>query len=289
MGFNKRTLLKVFKTPKTKGCVKAAEVPKGAPPLINFAVLAEEFLREHFNLADPHYGWWITDEDWKRLNPYGVRSQGHFHPSSGLMEGWSCDRAVVFDLQSKERSPTRIPGTLAKILNNGTNRHVGLHVLFLGMARLNFGGVARYEFETKLSHPSLPIQGTRDGKVTMESGHSYVLDFKTIGSSGFNKVKAKGPQEKHVVQLNTYMGLGDDDVGFIVYENKDNQRWSEIAPCVVYFDRDMYKQSEHYCRRIIKDHVEPDVLPEYLPSVCSNAIMFCNYEKVCKKALEGGT
>jgi len=276
-----RLMAGVYGQPKSKEAKRPLARSQSA--VIDIAALLGEFLKHTYSSPTLYHGQWLTAMDWNRMCPYHKRSQGHFHPSSGLLEGIGCARSAVLDLLCATKSEPKVQASLAAILDNGTCRHVGMHTAFLGMARLGYGGVGEYLFETRLQHQSLPLEGSRDGKVVMQNGSSFIIDYKTVNANGFSKIAKDGPKESHVVQLNTYMGMGGDSVGIILYENKDNQRCQQ---CIIDFDPMLYRMVESRCKELLRFAVDCR-LPEYDSATCRNSCTLCDYSWACSAERSG--
>lgn len=290
-GLTKRSLTKIFKPKLT---VPAQHKPfikvNGPAPHINWASVADSFVFEHYNTEEPQYGWWITPELWDALNPYGhQRKQGVFHPSSGLHhEAGSCDRAVAFDLICAPRSKMKISAKICKVLDNGTNRHIGLNVLFYGLAANRYMGALKFEHEVKIVNPYLPIEGSLDGKLYMDNGRIYVFDYKTCSDNVFKTLYK--PKSKHFMQLNMYIGSGDrTSTGYVLYENKNNQNWGIPGENFrVDFNEKLYSEQMDYCRGILAIIGSLDNLfPDFDEKVCKENIDFCSYKDTCKKVQNG--
>lgn len=242
---------------------KVTKEPEGRAPPVDWAVLTNMFLQKDINAPDTK------------------RRQGIFHPSSGLTaDTLGCDRQMVLDLICAKQTPSKINPKLAKILENGNNRHVGLQAMFERMAEQRFFGIVKAEREVSLQHPTLPLAGHADMIVTMQKGWKYLLDFKTIGSSGFKDTFS--PKPAHRVQLNTYMGMAGIGSGYVIYENRDSLDWATpMDPKFrVNFDAALYLETEQLCERYLR-MTSREELPEKVEKTCKAAITFCKYEGSC--------
>lgn len=293
MGITSKGLAKAFgklKRPDLRKNKSKVVTPKGRAPHIDWAYIADVFLSKFYDRCPDGkpYGHWVTPEMWTHLFPYGTRGQGYFHPSSGLAEGLSCDRSVMLDLMCAERDAEGGYGSkMAKILDNGTNRHIGLHILFLGMAHYNWMGIAKSEPEVRVKHPILPVEGTLDARVTMDSGHVYIIDFKTINDKGF--ASRYEPSEKHTAQLNTYLGCAGADTGYIIYENKNNQSWATpMGNMRVEYNPTWFADSRMYMIGVLTQLAKKE-LPEFNEKVCIANKRFCSYIGVCGEHQAGTT
>ncbi len=258
----------------------------GTAPHYDWSYIADMFLRKTYNSSKGHYGDWINDETWRKLNHHNARSPGFFHPSSGLVEDMgACERLIIFDLLCAPQSESKVPIHLARILENGSNRHIGLHVLFLGMAAHRFMGIKSYYPEPRATHTKLPISGSADGLVEMDNGWRYVLDFKTIKSE--NWAKLYNPEPKHIVQVQTYVEILDAHAGYVIYENKNNQKWATpMERMRVQRNPTTKTRIEAFCHSVLEKAVRYQ-LPVFNERTCKDNLTFCKYVDVCTQARGG--
>ena len=240
----------------------------------------------------PRYDWAsITDNFvWKWLNDPKRKaehaSSGIFHPSAGLHPDiGTCKRTLVFELIFAPVSRASIPSQLAGPLQNGTDRHEGLHKLFERMAAESYMGITKAERELSCIHPYLPISGHADMRLTMKDGWQYLFDYKTMSSS--NCAKTYEPTFKHRVQLTTYMGILGVTNGQMIYENKDNQKWlGPMDRFRVDFDPNLYAEIEGFCTDILS-LVKDETLPAFDKKECDSCIKFCWYQDICTQERRG--
>lgn len=237
--------------------------PQGKAPHVDWKLVVDSYLWEHANSPEAQ----------------SHRGQGVFHPSAGLVpEVGHCHRQIVFDLLCADRSRQKIDPQIQRIMNNGTNRHHGLNQLFTAMAKARWQGIVAFEHDIKTYHPWLPISGEADGLITMDTGHRYLVDFKTIKDADFKALV--GVSLKYKTQLNTYMGNLGVSAGYILYENRANQAWHPSGPFRVDFNSKMYTATEEYCRELL-DCVFNETFPVFDAKVCKDSIDFCSYQEAC--------
>ena len=250
--------------------VKGTSKPEGIPPAVDWGMVADTFLWKTYN--EPLY-------DSPRSG--GVRKQGVFHPSAGLShETDRCVRGMVFDLFCAPRSRTNHPSKLHKIFHMGHDRHNGLHLMFSDMAREGHLGITKYEQDIVCKHPTLPIAGEADGRVTFSNGWTYVLDFKTIGDGPASRNYGVTPNQK--LQLTTYMGLLGEKVGYIINENKNNCAW--LGPSEKYrvgFDQEVFEEIESFCSHVMREFVLARKLPMFDEGACKANRSGCAYTQIC--------
>jgi hypothetical protein len=224
-------------------------------------------------VADCYYSTYKNSDD--------DRPQGHLHPSEGLLgDSGSCVRRQVLDLLCADRSPTAFPANILRIFENGHNRHVGLQAAFTDMAAKRHLGIVGFEAEVRFTHPVLPLSGSADGVVTMEDGHRYIIDFKTAATATCEKLTK--PIDKAVLQVMTYMGLSGITAAYVIYENKNNQRWlTPMENFRVDFDSGVYRSIEQYCAQVTLQ-LGRKHLPVYDTRRCD--LEGCSYVDTCHKA-----
>lgn len=206
---------------------------------------------------------------------------GHFHPSSGLLPEYEgCPRTLIFDLLMAPMTPTAFPEQVLRIFDNGHNRHEGLQRVFARMAQDGFAGVTSFAAEKRVSHPVFPIEGAIDAVVGTRQGR-YILDFKTKKSELWTSLFE--PEAKHIVQVNTYLGLSGDRLGYLIYENKDNQKWLTFP---VRYDPDLFRRVLDYCFGVLL-RLRRYQIPEYNEKTCKAHWQGCAYVGSCNNHREG--
>lgn len=252
--------------------VSLREEPAGSPPNLDLPAIFDAWTYQFTN--DP-----------KRREE---RKRGIFHPSSGLHpQSGLCVRSLMFELLFAPLSPTNIPTRLGKVMDAGTDRHIGLQARFEKLAEAGYMGIVDFKKEVRCIHPWLPLSGSMDGLIVTNAGWRYAVDFKTWSSN--NCAKTFEPEWKHRIQLNTYMGIAGVKTGYMWYENKDNQ--TVIGPPSkfrVNFSNELFEQTEGFCVEVLK-LVAHETMPDYDEAICKANIMFCAYTEVCELHRHGNT
>ena len=91
------------------------------------------------------------------------------------------------------------------------------------MAGLTEGWLTKAEVPIRDDHYGLV--GTMDGIAYDES----VVELKSISSHGFSSIMTFGPKHEHLFQMGTYLLSTGREKGVFIYENKDNQEYTEIV------------------------------------------------------------
>lgn len=163
-----------------------------------------------------------------------------FYPSS---IGKS-DYDIVLEMMGYVGDP--MPGEVIMIMNNGTAFHNRMEDTFEEMGIM----VAP---ELSLKNEELCISGRSDaiiwnflreedepdgeiiqlhepdGTLIYEGPENYVLlvEFKSIGENGFERLRKSKPNPEHEDQLQLYFHLTGITKGIVYYENKNNQKATE--------------------------------------------------------------
>lgn len=95
---------------------------------------------------------------------------------------------------------------------------------------LDAGWLAKVEVPCRIDAYS--VTGTIDG--ILDTGEGWEL--KSINSRGFRNVTEYGPQQKHLLQVHSYMLATGIKVWSLIYECKDDQEWREW---VIHWDDDL--------------------------------------------------
>lgn len=281
---------------------RVKDPPKEIPPHIEWKSVISMFLTEHGNSVENQQ----------------KHRDGLVTPSATPIEDerlTHCYRQFVLQLICAERSPQQIPVAVHRIMDSGNARHDGLDTLFNKIVAAGYMGIVKGEPGRKfgqLKHATLPLEGSFDYRVTTAAGHRYILEFKTIGTRqadilnythGIFPPKTRGgtdfkPSKQELrdmevkmlgyrVQLNTYLGLAGDKVGYLVLE--ENNVYYVLDPMRefrVEYDHDLFMQVEDFVRAMVA-WVQAEMLPEYEEARCSPNLTFCPFTASCRKATEG--
>lgn len=219
-------------------------------------------------------------------NAPSSKRDGYFHPSSGLLpEFEGCRRRALFGLMMAPPSPTNIPSVIQRIFDNGHNRHLGLQAKLSSMAAEGFRGIVAFAAEVPVKHHTLPIIGHMDGVLSTVEGHTYVVDFKTINDDGWKNLY--GPKPQHVAQLNTYLALSGYRAGYLLYENKNNQKWAGPSESFrVNYDPALWARSVDYCVGLLRDLHEHRIA-DFDEKTCKAEVQGCSFKASCNAHLSG--
>lgn len=160
------------------------------------------------------------DQSLSKRNEPVYKKMEYFRPSTTNQ----CSRFWYYMFDGVTYTPSFSPQTY-RIFDNGHAVHDRLYSYFRDMGIL----VAE---EIPLSNDDPPIKGTADGIIDLD-GHK-LIELKSISAEGFQyREMSHKPSDDHVRQANIYMHCLDLKSGFVIYENKNNQR---ILP--IYIERD---------------------------------------------------
>lgn len=134
------------------------------------------------------------------------------------------------------------------------------------------------EVEVPVRVPSFNLRGTMDGLLS----NGAIAEFKSINHYGFSQVQSFGAQEKHVLQVHSYMLASERESAHIVYEDKDTNTLKEFV-----VNRDESKI--HDVVRDLEKLNEATENKKLLPMLaeCRNfkgAYNYCPYARICENA-----
>ena len=190
-----------------------------------------------------------------------------FAPSSlGWNEG-KCARAWFFKFEGTDIEET-ITFKSASNMKSGSDRHDVLQEYLSENPSLDI------EIEQELTNVSPPIRAFADG-VILRNGKKYPLEIKTAGTAGFEyREQTYIPAAYHKVQLIPYMVILNSDMGFFLYENKEN--YDRILIPVRMADYAEYAEYLFGWMRKVYAAFEENKLPDFFTGKRSNS-------KVCKE------
>lgn len=155
-------------------------------------------------------------------NTPAFKKMGYFRPSQTNQ----CARFWYYMFDGVEVTP-RFSSITYRIFDNGHAVHDRLYKYLR-----ESGLLVAEEIPVQWDDP--PIQGTADGIINLH-GHR-LIELKSISAEGFayREVSQK-PTDDHFRQAQIYMKCLNLDSGFLIYENKNNQR---ILPLFIERDDD---------------------------------------------------
>lgn len=136
----------------------------------------------------------------------------------------SCLRRQVF-VWTGLPEQQKLNSDLHAIFHDGTFRHLKWQALLLDAGILS-------EVEIPCRIDKYNLTGTIDGLISPEVG----WELKGSNQRSYEFVLQNGPEEKHLLQIHTYMIATQIYTWSLVYENKNTQEWKEF---VVEFDPDI--------------------------------------------------
>lgn len=138
-----------------------------------------------------------------------------------------CPRRQVYQYLGIDSGTVNDPKT-QNIFYDGTWRHLRWQAVLLQAGILS-------EIEYPLRWDEKRSRGTMDGVGIVPDDHpnsewrglEFGFELKGTNSYVYKQSAGKGPKEEHLDQVHRYFLVGGFDLFVIVYENKDNQEWSE--------------------------------------------------------------
>jgi hypothetical protein len=184
-----------------------------------------------------------------------VRS-GSFSSSAAGM----CERRQVFNYIGIDSGTVNNP-QLQQIFYDGTWRHLRWQATLLQAGILT-------EIEIPLKWNAKRSRGSMDGLGVVPDDHArpdwrgleFGFELKGTNSFVYRKAVEVGLKEEHLNQIHRYFLVGGFDLFVVIYENKDNQEWTEW---VVTPEPKRLKQQEEELSRL-NQAVETETLPVML-------------------------
>jgi hypothetical protein len=211
----------------------------------------------------------ITDEETARkvmsiLKPTIAKSRaGAFHPS----QLYQCPRAQVYGYHDAPVLAAYDP-VLQNLFNDGHFRHLRWQIMLLEAGILT-------DIEVGIHIPELMLEGSIDG-VNQDEGWMFELK----GTSQYKMVQSKGAMPAHIKQVQAYLLASGLHEAVIVYEDKSNQQWQEIA---IHRDPKIIDEIYEILSKL-NDSVKAGVLPERLEE-CEAKVgatfNSCPYSHIC--------
>lgn len=190
---------------------------------------------------------------------------GAFHPS----QLYQCKRAQSYGYYD---APTQISydPVLQNLFNDGHFRHLRWQIMLLEAEILT-------DVEVAIHVPELRLEGSIDG-VNQDEGWMFELK----GTSQYKMVQSKGAMPAHIKQVHAYLLASGLDEAVIVYEDKSNQQWHELA-----IHRDPKTIDEIYeILSELNDGVNKGKLPERLEECeaqSGTTFNSCPYSSICHR------
>jgi CRISPR/Cas system-associated exonuclease Cas4 (RecB family) len=205
----------------------------------------------------------------KNLSP-DARGDGYFSPSALPY----CTRACVYQYIKTPKFPKklRIEDWLNMIMGNAVHDII--------QAILEDSKDIFFHKEALAIHPSLPIVGSCDGVINYPRNSKWFfgLEIKSMRESRWLTMSGTNSYIKKTVkaQFNTYMGMLNLPVGFVVLWNKNTgnyDKWYRLE-----FDPKAYQATEALVQNLMKLADEKKFPPKQKGN-CN----FCHYVEPCQK------
>lgn len=200
------------------------------------------------------------------LKPTIAKSRaGAFHPS----QLYQCQRAQVYGYHDAPALAKYDP-VLQNLFNDGHFRHLRWQIMLLEAGILT-------DIEVGIHVPELMLEGSIDG-VNQDEGWMFELK----GTSQYKMVQSRGAMPAHIKQVHAYLLASGLQEAVIVYEDKSNQQWQEIA---IHRDPKIIDEI-HEILSELNDSIKNGVLPERLEECeAQTGATFnsCPYSHICHR------
>lgn len=183
-----------------------------------------------------------------------------------ISDAGKCPRQIFFKFKKapqKEMEPR-----ILRIFDQGNFIHLRL------MRTLFSLGVA---VAAEVDIPPAEDIGGRADAIVRVDNELYLVDFKSINSMALKSMKE--PKEEHVLQIQLYLHFFNLKKGILLYEGKDN---SQIEEFVVKYDKKMAEKSLDDFKRLRKNNIDKNLIPQQLPDYPDNwQCQYCQFKEIC--------
>lgn len=173
----------------------------------------------------------------------------------------TCSRKQIFNYIGIDSGGVNDPQT-QNIFYDGTWRHLRWQATLLQAGILS-------HIEFPLTWDAMKSVGTMDGIGIVPDDHPNVewrsrefgFELKGMNSYGYKYASASGVKEDHLNQIHRYFLSGGFDLFVVIYENKDNQEWTEwvVTP------DESRMEAQRLELQSLNEHVSQKTLPLMLP------------------------
>jgi hypothetical protein len=210
-----------------------------------------------------------------------ARPGGRLSPSSLC----SCERQAAFKFLGVQ-GRKRVNPDLSLIFDDGDWRHHKWQSMFRDMELVL--GPERFRvlsIEQSVQYEDLYIAGSLDALLWVRPnprrrGFKLLVDIKGINKFGFQKVLLEGkPLEHHPKQVIAYCRARGIARGYILYDNKDDQRtWG----CMVYYGDAVWAEVEAWSTSVL-GHLRRRRLPPMHPECTRGTLHYerCPWKELC--------
>lgn len=205
-----------------------------------------------------------------------ARPGGRLSPSSIC----GCERQAAFKFLGVKAQKKINPDT-ELVFEDGNWRHHKWQAMFRDMEVVLGSDVFQVlGIEEAVVYEDLFIAGHLDARVLINQTLEAVIDFKGINDYGFGKItREQKADEKHVKQTLTYGKAIDVRDGFVMYDDKNDQR-TKLFP--VTYTRKQWAEIEQWCLRVISE-IESKQLPPKHPDCKQGRFLYgkCPFAWLC--------
>lgn len=221
----------------------------------------------------------------KRLTEYVIdlkprnRPPGRLSPSS--LGGCSRQSAFTF---AGVKGAKRVDPELELIFEDGNWRHHKWQAIFQEMEAILGSDIFRcVSIEKQVTMRKLYVRGNSDAHLEIFDQGEWIpviVDIKGINKFGFADVfNAQEPKQAHVRQLLAYMKAHKVDTGILLYDCKDDQRYTIF---VIRMTPEAWADVKNWIKKLL-DEMEHQKLPPMHPECNNGNYLYgkCPYRKLC--------
>jgi len=193
------------------------------------------------------------------------KKRTHFY----ISDAGKCHRQIFFSFKKSPKK--KMAANFLRLFEHGNHMH---QMLTETLSRIKSIKIVAVEVD-------IPRQKTISGRIDAiieVEGELYVVDFKSMNSMTFNKMKE--PKEENIRQLQLYLHYFKIKNGILLYINKDNLMLKEY---IVYENPVAVKKMLDELDDL-KEQIDSNTLPARLKDYPKEwRCKYCNYRKICRK------
>lgn len=191
------------------------------------------------------------------------KDQHHFY----ISDAGKCSRSVFFKFKNAPRK--EMEANILRLFDHGNH----IHELIMNSL------LSTKDIHVIASEVNIPPQELISGRadaVISDGKELYVLDIKSINSTGFRYLSQA--KEENINQIQLYLHYFKIPKGILLYVNKDNQQLKEF---MVHYNQ---AQARSLLEELanLKKQVDSNIIPSRIPNYPNNwQCQYCQFREIC--------
>ncbi len=191
------------------------------------------------------------------------KEQHHFY----ISDAGKCPRSIFFKFKNAPRK--EMEANILRLFDHGNH----IHELIMNSL------LSTKDIHVIASEVNIPPQELISGRadaVISDGKELYVLDIKSINSTGFRYLSQA--KEENINQIQLYLHYFKIPKGILLYVNKDNQQLKEF---MVHYNQ---AQARSLLEELanLKKQVDSNIIPSRIPNYPNNwQCQYCQFREIC--------